>query len=66
MFVPDRENDELTVALNKPEHPGRTRGYGSKSSKTKKTKEMDRVKSLEEDLAKTKASRGSTSVGNCS
>ena len=25
-FVPDRENDELTVALGNPEHPGRTRG----------------------------------------
>ena len=26
MFVPDRENDELTMALGNPEHPGRTRG----------------------------------------
>ena len=25
-FVPDRENDELTMALGNPEHPGRTRG----------------------------------------
>ena len=23
-FVPDRENDELTQALENPEHPGRT------------------------------------------
>jgi hypothetical protein len=28
-FVPDREDDELTLALTKPEHLGRTRGYGS-------------------------------------
>jgi hypothetical protein len=28
-FVPDREDDELTLALSKTEHPGRTRGYGS-------------------------------------
>ena len=26
MFVPDKENDELTMALGNPEHPGRTRG----------------------------------------
>ena len=25
-FFPDRENDELTMALGNPEHPGRTRG----------------------------------------
>ena len=25
-FVPDRENDELTMALGNPEHPGWTRG----------------------------------------
>ena len=25
-FIPDRENDELTMALRNPEHPGRTRG----------------------------------------
>ena len=25
-FVPDREKDELTMALGNPEHPGRTRG----------------------------------------
>ena len=23
-FVPDRENDELTMSLGNPEHPGRT------------------------------------------
>ncbi|XP_006652090.2 uncharacterized protein LOC102716207 [Oryza brachyantha] len=27
-FVPDRENDELTLALGNKEHPGRTRGVG--------------------------------------
>ena len=25
-FVPDKENDELTMALGNPEHPGPTRG----------------------------------------
>ena len=25
-FIPDREKDELTMALGNPEHPGRTRG----------------------------------------
>jgi hypothetical protein len=25
-FIPDRENDELTMALGNPEHPGRPRG----------------------------------------
>ena len=25
-FAPDRENDDLTMALGNPEHPGRTRG----------------------------------------
>src|SRR5437868_9752317 len=29
-FVPDRENDILTKALGNKEHPGRTRGTGSK------------------------------------
>src|SRR5438132_13659476 len=29
-FVLDRENDILTKALGNPEHPGRTRGRGSK------------------------------------
>jgi hypothetical protein len=28
-FVPDREDDELTLALSKSEHSGCTRGYGS-------------------------------------
>ena len=27
-FKPDRENDELTKALENPEHTGRTRGFG--------------------------------------
>jgi len=27
-FQPDRENDELTFALQNPEHPGRIRGKG--------------------------------------
>ena len=28
MFRPDRERDELSLALQIPEHPGRTRGNG--------------------------------------
>ena len=28
VFMPNRENDELTRALGNPEHPGRTRGMG--------------------------------------
>ena len=28
IFIPERENDELTRALKNPEHPGRTRGIG--------------------------------------
>ena len=28
MFIPDRENDELTKALGNPEKSGRTRGFG--------------------------------------
>ena len=28
VFMPNRENDELTRALGNPEHPGRTRGKG--------------------------------------
>ena len=27
-FIPDREMDELTKALENPEKPGRTRGFG--------------------------------------
>lgn len=33
-FVLDKESDELTMALNKPEHSGRTRGYGIESKST--------------------------------
>ena len=29
VFQPNRENDELTRALENPEHPGRTRGKGA-------------------------------------
>lgn len=69
-FIPHRENDELTIALNKPEHPSHPRGQKSKpwkfgfadsidtyrSRQRQKEKVVDRVRSLEEELAKTKAS----------
>ena len=28
IFIPERENDDLTRPLKNPEHPGRTRGVG--------------------------------------
>src|SRR6266508_3173094 len=31
-FIPDRENDPLTIALGNKEHPGHTRGIGVKVS----------------------------------
>src|SRR5664279_6026443 len=61
-FKPDRENDELTLALGNPEHGGRTRGYGPgvswkagfpecadsyKSRQRKKKQEADRIQRLE-------------------
>jgi len=61
-FKPDRENDELTLALGNPEHGGRTRGYGTdvswkagfpecadsyKSRQRKKKQEADRIQRLE-------------------
>jgi hypothetical protein len=68
-FVPDRENDELTVALNKPEQPGHIKVYESmpwkfgfaneidtyKSQQRGKDNEEDRVRNLEKELVRTKA-----------
>ena len=64
-FVPDRDRDELTLALGNKEHPGRTRGvgivpwkYGFKddintyrSRKRAKTQQDQRMRELEEMLA---------------
>jgi hypothetical protein len=61
-FHPDRENDELTLALGNPEHGGRTRGVGVvpwyegfagwqdsyKSRSRKKKVEADRLSKLEQ------------------
>ena len=60
-YKPDRENDELTRALNNPEHPGRTRGKGLapwvegfaewneiyRSRKRKRKHELDRIQMVE-------------------
>jgi hypothetical protein len=32
MFVPSRERDELSLGLGNPEHPGRTRGLGKRTT----------------------------------
>ena len=59
-FVPDRENDELTMALGNPEHPGRTRGTagslpwkhgfpdagGYKSRERKRKQEQSEIQNL--------------------
>ena len=61
-FVPDRENDELTMALGNPEHPGRTRGTpgsvpwkagfpdagGYKSQERRKKMEQTQIQKLHE------------------
>ena len=61
-FVPDRENDELTMALGNPEHPGRTRGTpgsvpwkagfpdagGYKSQERRKKVEQTQIQKLHE------------------
>ena len=60
--VPDRENDELTMALGNPEHPGRTRGTpgsvpwkagfpdsgGYKSQERRKKMEQTQIQKLHE------------------
>ena len=61
-YVPDRENDELTLALGNPEHVGRLRGYGAgvtlkqgfpedadtyRSRQRRKKQESDRLSALE-------------------
>jgi hypothetical protein len=62
IFQPDREKDELTYALENPEHPGRTRGKGVipwkyrfnqcidsyRSQQRRKNKEQVRLRRLEE------------------
>ena len=62
MFVPDREKDELTMALGNPEHPGRTRGTpgsipwkvgfpdagGYKTHERRKKLEQDQLQALHE------------------
>jgi hypothetical protein len=64
IFIPERENDELTRALKNPEHPGRTRGVGVVpwyegfaeykdtyiSRARKKKQEADRLSKLENDM----------------
>ena len=64
-FQADRENDEFTRALQNPEHPGRTRGFGSlpwkygfaadddtyRSQKRRKLVDEMHVKNLEERIA---------------
>ncbi|KAJ1288846.1 hypothetical protein BS78_02G119100 [Paspalum vaginatum] len=70
-FIPDREKDKLTLVLQNPEHPGRTRGYGNMPWKhtfaadaetyrsrhrSKAIQEAARVRNLENELAQTKAS----------
>src|SRR3954463_14103782 len=64
IFIPERENDELTRALKNPEHLGRTRGVGVvpwyegfaeykdtyKSQERKKKQEADRLSKLENDM----------------
>ena len=61
-FFPDRENDELTMALGNPEHPGRTRGTpgsipwkvgfpdagGYKTHERRKKLEQDQLQALHE------------------
>jgi len=61
-FRPNREQDELTYALENPEHDGRTRGYGAvlwlysfeadqetyRSHQRKKDKEAERIHWLED------------------
>lgn len=46
-FVPNRENDELSLALNKLEHHSRTRGYRSISWKFDFAHNIDTYKSLQ-------------------
>ena len=69
LFRPERENDELSRALENPEKPGRTRGKGAgvswkegfpectdsyRSRKRKKDREVDRMGKIEADLAQMK------------
>ena len=64
-FVPDREDDELTLALGNPEHDGRCRGRGADVNKYQgfpadvetyrkrfrnKKKELDRFTALEQQV----------------
>ena len=62
VFKPNREKDELTYALENPEHGGRTRGYGTvpwlqafpvdrdtyRSRQRKKDEEADQIRVLEQ------------------
>ena len=61
VYQPERENDELTRALNNPEHPARTRGKclvswllgfadwndSYRSRERKKKHEVDRIQMVE-------------------
>jgi hypothetical protein len=62
-WQPKRDKDELTFALENPEHSGRTRGYGELSwehafpldrdayrSRQRKKEEIERLRSLEEQV----------------
>ena len=62
LYIPDRENDELSLALENPKHVGRVRGLGGgvnmkeawpectdtyRSRSRKKNQEVDRLSALE-------------------
>ena len=68
VFMPNRENDELTRALKNREHPGRTRGKGvvpwfegfadwndDYRSRARKKKQEEQKRKLEEEKRKEEA-----------
>ena len=70
VFMPNRENDELTRALGNPEHPGRTRGKGivpwyegfsewnaDYRSRARRKMEEEKKKKLEDEQRKQEAER---------
>jgi len=72
LFKPNRENDELTYALENPEHGGRTRGYravpwylffptdqGTYRSRQRKNEEAEWIHKLEEFVHSSKESERS-------
>src|SRR5438105_3251199 len=63
-FIPDMENDPLTVALGNKEHPGRTRGIGLRCTGKRVLQRTKPCISLARDMRSRRNKRLTNSLWN--